>query len=85
VAHIDDRVQSRAQEIGLSAVLSAFGRIVPSDATTESRLAIRRNPEKMKLQAFEASNRKSLQSQKLPRPENRPLLNRFGGSSRPTH
>jgi hypothetical protein len=38
----------------------------------------------MKLQAFEASNRKSLQSQMLPRPENRPLLNRFGGSSRPT-
>jgi hypothetical protein len=38
----------------------------------------------MKLQAFEASNRKSLQSQMLPRPENRLLLNRFGGSSRPT-
>jgi hypothetical protein len=39
----------------------------------------------MKLQAFEASNRKSLQSQMLPRPENRLLLNRFGGSSRPTN
>jgi hypothetical protein len=37
-----------------------------------------------KLQAFEASHFNSLQSQMLPRQENRLLFNSLGGSSRPT-
>lgn len=39
MVHFDDRVQPRAQKIGLSR--RTFGRIDPSDATTEPREAIR--------------------------------------------
>ncbi|MGH6681808.1 MAG: hypothetical protein ACREDL_23385 [Bradyrhizobium sp.] len=62
----------------------SFGRIVPSDATTESRPAIRRNPQKMNLQAFGPSMPESLQSQMRSRPENRFPLNGLEDFSRPT-
>src|SRR4029077_11742240 len=60
VAHIDDRVQPRAQKIGLPAVASFLrSHRSPPMPPRKSRLAIRGKP-KIKLQAFKASNRKSL-------------------------
>src|SRR5215467_3741063 len=51
-----------------------FGRIVPSDATTESRFEIRRN-RKMKLQGSRPSDPETLQSQNSIRTENRLTIN----------
>src|SRR5467141_1100391 len=84
VAHVDDRVQPRAQKIGLSR-LSSFpwshrslrcdDGITTRDSTESS---------KMKLQAFGQSKPEILQSQSQSRPENRFLINRLDGSSRTT-
>jgi len=82
MVHIDDGVQPRAQQISLSR--RSFGRITSSNATTQSRLAIRRNPQKTKLQAFEPPRSESLQSQMPSRPENRLPLNGLEDFSRPT-
>jgi hypothetical protein len=45
VPHIDDLIQPRAEQITRSLVSCCFGRIAPSNAATESRHAIRGNPE----------------------------------------
>jgi hypothetical protein len=60
-----------------------FGRIVPSDATTESRFAIRRNP-KFKLQASGHSNPETLQTQSRAQRRNRLPLNGLARFYRPT-
>jgi hypothetical protein len=54
--------------------LGLFGRIVPSDATTESRFAIRRNPN-FKLQASGPSNPETLQTRSRAPQRNRLPLN----------
>jgi excisionase family DNA binding protein len=60
-----------------------FGRIVPSDATTESQFAIRRNP-KFKLQASSPSNPETLQTQSRAQQRNRLPLNGLAHFYRPT-
>jgi hypothetical protein len=60
VLHVDDLIEPSPTPSPV--VLGLFGRIVPSDATTESRFAIRRNP-KVKLQAYGPAKPKTLQTQ----------------------
>ena len=66
IGAITVRVPSGAEARDIEAVspvvLGLFGRIVPSDATTDHDLSIRRNP-KLKLQASGPSNPETLQTQ----------------------
>jgi hypothetical protein len=79
VLQVDDLIEASPNRSPAPVVLGLFGCIVPSDAITESRLAIRRNP-KLKLQASGRSNPETLQTQSRAQQRNRLPLN--GGLAR---
>jgi len=83
VLHVDDLIEASPEQIASPVVFGLFGRIVSSDTTIESRLAIRRNP-KLNLQASGPSNPQTLQTQSRAPQQNRLPLNGLDRFYRPT-
>ena len=72
---VNDLIQPGAKQIASPVVSGFFGRILPLRCDEGITTGDSRETSKSKLQSSEPSSLKSLQSQNLPRPENRLSLN----------
>src|ERR1700722_18978422 len=84
MAHVDDRIQPRAQDIRLTGVASFLGshRLLRCNDAITNRDSTESS--KIKLQAFASPKSETLQSQTPARPQNQLPLNGLKGSSRTT-